>query len=206
MNADRGVLIVGAGGHAKVVADILLCQGTYVLGFLDDDPNTWGKTRLGLPVMGGIDTYASHNPAGLVMGIGDNRVRQQIVGRLDVASDLWRSAIHPRATIAASVRVGNGVVVAAGAVVSPDTTLGDHAIVNTGATVDHDCIIGDYAHIAPGVHLSGGVRIGAGVLIGVGAGVAPGNTIGDWAIIGVGAAVVRDVPGSVIAKGVPARW
>lgn len=207
MNEDREVLIIGAGGHAKVVADILLCAGFTVIGFLDDDPTTWGQQRLGLPVLGGIDTYASHGPAGLVMGIGDNITRMQVVGRLGLQTDkLWRPAIHPRATLAASVLIGHGVVVAAGAVVNPDSVLGDHVIINTGATVDHDCEIGDYAHIAPGVHISGGVRVGMGTLIGVGASVAPGRTIGVGAIVGAGAAVVHDLPDGVTAKGVPARF
>lgn len=207
MSEERGVLVIGAGGHAKVVADILACQGEIVIGFLDDNPDSWGTRRLGLPVLGGIDLFDSHSPGGLVMGIGDNMARQRIVGRLGTAANgLWRSAIHPRSTVASSVRVGSGVVVAAGAVVNPDSVLGDHVIVNTGATVDHDCMIGNYVHIAPGVHMSGGVQVGLGVLIGVGASVAPGKTIGDWAVVGAGAVVVRDVPGRVTAKGVPARW
>ncbi len=207
MNEQRGVLIIGAGGHAKVVADILLCAGFAVIGFVDDDPTTWGQQRLGLPVLGASDTYASHEPGGLIMGIGDNKTRMQVVLRLGPQADkLWRPAVHPRATLAASVLVGHGVVVAAGAVVNPDSVLGDHVIINTGATVDHDCEIGNYAHIAPGVHISGGVRVGMGTLIGVGASVAPGRTIGAGVIVGVGAAVVHDLPDGVTAKGVPARY
>jgi sugar O-acyltransferase (sialic acid O-acetyltransferase NeuD family) len=202
-----GILIVGAGGHAKVVADILLSQGLNVVGFLDDDPSTWGGTRLGLPVVGSIASYAEYAPEGLVMGVGSNLARKQIVKRLGAeAHGLWRGAIHSRATLANSVRLGVGVVVAAGAVVNPDSVLGDHVIINTGAIVDHDCTIGAYAHIAPGVRLAGGVCVGEGALIGVGASVIPLRAIGGWATVGAGAVVVDDVPDGAIAKGVPARW
>lgn len=201
------VLVLGAGGHSKVVADILLCIGAKVLGFLDDDPRTWGQRRLGLPVLGAISTYAEYEPDGLAMGLGHNHVRQGIAIRLDdAAKGLWINAIHPRTTLAASVQIGKGVVLAAGAIVNPDTIIGDYAIVNTGATVDHDCFIGDYAHIAPGVHMSGGVSIGEGTLIGVGASIAPGCSVGKWAVVGAGAVVVRNIPDGVTAKGVPARW
>lgn len=202
-----GVLIFGAGGHAKVVADILCCQGVSIRGFLDDDPQSWGTTRLGIPVLGGIDAWIDHAPDGLVIGIGSNSIRRAIVARLgDRVQNLWRSAIHPRATIAESVRLGHGVVVAAHAVLNPDSVIGDHAIINTSATVDHDCTIGAYVHIAPGVHLGGGVRVDEGTLIGIGSSVIPYRTIGSWAVIGAGAAVVTDIPDKVTAKGVPARW
>lgn len=203
----NGVLVVGAGGHAKVVADILVCTGIVPGGFLDDDEITWGDSRLGFLVLGSIDSYGKYTPKGLVMGIGSNLVREQVVSRLGSdASSLWHSAIHPRATVAPSAQIGQGVTIAAGAIVNPEATIGDFAIINTGATIDHDCVIGSYAHIAPGAHLSGGVRVGVGALIGVGGSIAPGCSVGDWAVVGAGAVVVRDIPTRVTAKGVPARW
>lgn len=201
------VLVLGAGGHAKVVADILLCQGLDVLGFLDDDPATWGTECLSLKVLGAVRNLGRYAPCKLVMGIGSNQSRQRIVGQLGTdATDLWINAIHPRATLAASVRLGIGAVIAAGVIINPDTVLGNHVIINTGATVDHDCRIGDYVHIAPGTHLAGGVTVGQGALLGVGVSVAPSHSVGEWAVVGAGAAVVRDIPGGVTAKGVPARW
>jgi sugar O-acyltransferase (sialic acid O-acetyltransferase NeuD family) len=200
------ILIIGAGGHGKVVADILLSGGSQVLGFLDDDPATWYTLRLGLPVLGPIDDYVRFAPDGLALGIGSNAARQQIIARMPEAESLWRNAIHQSAIISPSAQIGRAVVIAAGAIVNPDAVIGDYAIVNTGATVDHDCVIGDYAHIAPGAHLSGGVRVGRGALVGVGAAVAPGCSIGNRSVVGAGAAVVRNVPDGVTAKGVPARW
>jgi len=201
-----GVLILGAGGHAKVVADILCCQGTPVMGFLDDDPATWGATRLGFPVLGGIATYRTHMPSGLILGLGDIAARRAVVERLGAcARDLWCNAIHPHATVANSVRLGRGVAVMARSVVNPDAILGDHSVVNTGATVDHDCVIEAYAHIGPGAHLAGGIRVGAGTLIGVGANITPCLTVGDGAVVGAGSVVVDDIPAHVTVKGVPAR-
>jgi sugar O-acyltransferase (sialic acid O-acetyltransferase NeuD family) len=202
-----GILIIGAGGHGKVIADIFLCQGVSVMGFLDDDPTTWGTTQLNLPVLGRIDTLLDYDPDGIVLGIGSNADRRALAEMWDSRIESrWRSAIHPRATIAASVRMGHGVVVAAGAVINPDSVLGDHVIVNTGGTVDHDCKIGDYAHIAPGVSLAGGVTIGQGTLMGIGSTIIPDRSVGDWSIVGAGAVVVRDIPDRVRARGVPAHW
>ncbi len=201
-----GILIIGAGGHGKVVADILLRQSISVLGFLDDDPATWGTLRLGLPVLGAIDTFSDYSPEGLAMGIGSNTIRREIVRRLgNLAHDLWQLAIHPRAVIAPSVSIGRGTVVAAGAVVNPDTYLGDHVIINTGATVDHDCHIGDFVHIAPGAHIAGGVRVSEGALLGIGSVAIPGSAIGEWATVGAGAVVLDNIPDRVVAIGIPAR-
>jgi sugar O-acyltransferase (sialic acid O-acetyltransferase NeuD family) len=199
------ILVVGAGGHGKVAADILLRAGQTVLGFVDDDEATWGTAPLGLPVFGATVDYAKFQVTGLVMGIGSNRARKAVVERISVGT-VWQSAIHPAAVIAESARIGRGVLIAAGAIINPDAVVGDFAIINTGATVDHDCALGAYVHIAPGVNLAGGVQVGEGTLIGVGARVIPYQRIGAWAIIGAGGVVVRDVPDGVTAKGVPARW
>lgn len=201
-----GVLILGAGGHAKVIADILMSQGTEVRGFLDDDPKLWGEMRLGLPVLGAIGQYLDYQPDGLIIGIGDNLVRRSFAERLSTqAQKLWCNAVHPRAILARSVRLGQGVVVGAGAVINPDTVLGDHAIINTGATVDHDCTIGDFVHVAPGAHVAGGVLVGEGALLGIGSSLIPNISVGAWTTIGAGSVVTSDLSAELIAFGVPAR-
>lgn len=201
------MLIIGAGGHAKVVADILRAQGVHVQGYLDDEVSLQGQQRLGLPVLGPVEAYRDFNPEGLIIGIGSNSARYAITKRLsDILNNVWINAIHPQAVIAPSVRFGAGVVVAAGAVINPDAVIGDHAIINTGATVDHDCVIGRFVHIAPGAHLAGGVQLEDEGLIGIGAVVIPGCHIGAKAIIGAGAVVVSDIPAGVTTKGIPARW
>ena len=201
-----GVLILGAGGHAKVIADILFCQGTVVQGFLDDDPELWGRTRLGLPVLGAINQCFKYEPDGLIIGIGNNLVRQRIAELLTPqALSLWCNAIHPQATIAGSVQMGRGIVVGAKAVINPDSILGHHVVINTAATVDHDCTINDFAHVAPGVNLGGEVFVGKGAFLGIGSSLIPGIRIGDWAKIGAGSVVVRDLPSGSVAFGVPAK-
>ena len=200
------VLILGSGGHAKVVADIVLNAGHSVTGFLDDDQELVGRRVLGIPILGPIHTYDVHSADRLVLGIGSNRVRRSIVEQLgDAARHLWISAIHPRATVAATVSIGNGTVVMAGAVINPDTAVGSHSIINTGATVDHDCDVADFVHVAPGCHVAGGVKVGEGSLLGVGSSVTPNRTIGTWATVGAGAVVIENVPSGETVVGVPAR-
>ena len=203
----KGNLIVGAGGHGKVIADMMLRQGMKILGFLDDNPSIVGQRVLSFPILGKIERWMDFDADGLVVAVGDNVSRRTIVQKMESeAAPRWVTLLHPSATVAESVRVGIGTVIIAGAVINAETILGKHTIVNTGATVDHDCLIGDFAHVAPGSHLAGGVHVGAGALIGIGSCVTPGCRIGDESIIGAGAAVVRDVPPGVIARGVPARW
>lgn len=205
-----GILILGASGHGKVVADIVLSSGHSVIGFLDDDPRLVGTTVLGFPVLGGItsDVLRLYPADGLVMGVGSNSARQRIVERLEQAARVtWLSFVHARASVSPFARIeGAGTIVGAASAISPAVVLGSHVIINTGAIVADDSRIGSYAHIAPGASLAGAVTVGEGALVGVGATVLPGRSIGAWATVGAGAVVVEDVPAGVVAKGVPARW
>jgi sugar O-acyltransferase (sialic acid O-acetyltransferase NeuD family) len=202
----RRILIIGAGGHAKVVADIVQERGLRLVGFVDDDPATWGTRVFDGEVLGPVTSSARHDADGFVIGIGSNAARLRLAGHLaEVVADRWFNALHPAAVIARSVRLGRGVVVAAGAVINPDTTIGDHVIVNTVASVDHDCNLENFVHVAPGVRLAGGVRIATGAFVGLGATVLPGRSIGAWSTVGASAAVLDDVPASHVAVGVPAR-
>lgn len=199
------VVILGAGDHGRVVADILLCARQEVVAFLDVKRERWGIPIHGIPVPGDDSKLAGLRADGVVAGVGDNRTRHRIVAEL-LSPVNWVNAIHPSAVVSPWAKLGRGVVIAAGAVVNPDAEVGDFAIVNTGATVDHDCCIGPFAQVAPGVHLAGRVMVGEGAMIGTGAAVVPGCTIGAWAVIGAGAVVTKNIPAGVTAKGVPARW
>jgi len=196
------VLVVGAGGHAKVVVATLRALGMSIAGCLDDDLERVEQTVLGAAVLGPVELVKEHaGPA--VLGIGGNAVRQRLASEYPGVE--WISVVHPAATVHASVELGPGTVVFAGAVLQPDVQVGRHAIVNTSSSVDHDCQVGDFSHLAPGVHLSGGVTIEEGGFLGVGSCAVPGTTVGAWGTVGAGAVIVQDLPPNVTSVGVPAR-
>lgn len=198
------VVVYGAGGHAKVVCDVLQCAGRTVLGFIDDAPERHGSTVLGLPVLGGsawLDP-AKHDVA---LGIGDNAVRSKVYAACVARGLAVVTAVHPMAAVAQSARLGTGTVVMAFAVVNPDAVVGNGVIVNTAAVVEHDVVVGEFAHLSPNAAMGGAARLGARAHLGLGAIVLPGVSVGDDAIVGGGAVVARDVPPSVVAYGVPAR-
>ncbi len=206
----RRILIIGAGGHGQVVADILLAAyrrgaDSAPGGFLDDDSTLWGVSILGLPVCGPLDRLSEVQHDAVIVAIGENESRRRVLLALSGRGTCIANAIHPSAVVAADVQLGQGVAVCAGAVVNTGSVIGDGVILNTGCTVDHHSRIGDYAHIAPGVHLAGSVAVGQGALIGVGTSVIPGRSIGEWTIVGAGSVITRDIPPRCMAAGVPAR-
>jgi sugar O-acyltransferase (sialic acid O-acetyltransferase NeuD family) len=199
--SDR-VVVFGGGGHGKVVCDILLAAGARVEGFIDDQPKT---EVLGLPVLGARAWLLEHPRYHVALGVGDNARRATIAAFCETNNLVLTTAIHPRATVASSARIGAGAAIMAGAIINPDAILGAGVIVNTGAVVEHDNHIGAFAHISPNAALGGNVRIGDGAHIGIGATVLPGVCVGDGTVVGGGAVVVRDLPAHVVARGVPAR-
>ena len=203
------VALLGAGGHSKVVWDILQClrerDSPEVVAVLDDNSDLWGRSFQGLTIDGPIEKMADLPIDTTVVAIGDNRARRQVYERVRGSGVSLLNAIHPSAVIARDVQVGHGIVACANAVVNIGTVIGDNVILNTACSVDHDCVIGPYVHIAPGVHLSGMVSVGGGTLVGVGAIAIPGVHIGENAVVGGAAAVIGDLPDGVTAVGVPAR-
>ena len=209
MKAKDKLLVFGAGGHAKVVIDIIEQQGNYeIAGLLDDDVKHKGGSFFGYPVLGtraDLPALISAQLRHAIVTIGDNASRAAVAAHLDQHGWRFASAIHPRASIGRGATIGPGSVVMAGCVVNADASLGAQVIINTGATVDHDCRIEDAAHVAPGCHLCGGVSVGQGTLVGAGTTVTPGVRIGNGVIVGAGSTVVRDVADAARVSGVPAR-
>lgn len=204
------VVIWGASGHARVVAEALQLDGEHeIAGFVDDvNPVRRGTLVVGLPVLGGrevLPALLARGVRGLVFGFGKNVARLRLAPEVRAQGFILIRAVHPRAIVARDATIGAGTVVAAGAVINPGATIGECAIINTGSIVDHDAIVEDGAHVCPGVSLAGSVRVGRGAWVGIGSSVIEKVRIGAGALIGAGAAVVNDVPDGALAVGVPAR-
>lgn len=206
------VIGLGAGGHAKVVIEILRLVGGYELvGLLDPRRELWGSTLLGVPVLGDdallpgqYDTGMRHAFIGLGSG-QDTRPRRRLYEHAVAAGFTVVTAVHPRATVSPSVAGGRASTVMAGAVINAHCRLEENVVVNSGAIVEHDCVLGAHAHVASGARLAGEVVVGAGAHIGLGATVNQRLRIGAGALVGSGAVVVRDVDPGVVVVGVPAR-
>ena len=203
---------VGAGGHAKVVIDILrLTGGIDLVGLLDAEGELWGTTVEGLLVLGGDELLPKLYGKGVgyafigVGAVGDTQPRRRLYEMTRQCGFEMLKAVHPQAVVASSAFVGDGTSIMAHAVVNPGAHLGVDVIINSGAIVEHDCVVESHAHVATGSRLGGGVYIGEGSHVGIGASLRQGIRIGRNAIVGAGAAVVEDVPDSVVVAGVPAK-
>jgi sugar O-acyltransferase (sialic acid O-acetyltransferase NeuD family) len=203
-----GIVVYGAGGHAKVVIDAIEQRGGFsTIIPADDNPGLQGLSLCGYPVLGGrtaLLTLPEPRPEALA-AIGDNAKRMAVLDWLQSQGFPIATVIHPDARIGRGVRIDAGAFLAAGVVVNVDAVLGQGVIVNTGATVDHDCVIGEGVHIAPGCHLCGNVAVGARSLLGAGCVVVPGVCIGADVVVGAGSTVLSDVPDGGRVAGSPAR-
>jgi len=202
------VLVYGAGGHGRVVADVAASLGIRIAAFVDDAPNVAGTRVAGLPVYdweGLLAEKSRWSTAAFGLGVGSGRARSTIHDRISAAGWATRTLVHAKAIVARSAELGLGTVVMAAAVVNPDARLDKGCIVNTGAVIEHDATIGAFVLVGPNATLGGGVHVGEYSLIGGGASVRPGVRIGAGVTVGVGAAVIDDVPDGLVVAGVPAR-
>ena len=204
------VIILGAGGHAKVLIDILLLNSIKILFATDPDPLKMDQAILEIPIMGGDDEVMKYpfESVHLVNGVGSicvSPLRRQLFERCKSLGYQFSNVIHSSAIVSSVVVMNEGTQIMAGVVVQAGCFIGRNTIINTHATVDHDCHIGDHTHIAPGVTLSGGVKIGENSHIGAGATVLQGIEIGRDCLVAAGAVVIRDIPDGAIMAGIPAK-
>ncbi len=208
----RRVIGLGAGGHGKILVELLRHLGGYELvGFTDPRAELKGTSLLGVPVLGDdtlLPVLRAEGVDAAFVGVGairDVGPRKRLFGLAARYGYDLIPLIHPQAYVAPSACLGRGAVVLPGAVVSTDVILGHNVTVYSGAIVEHDSVIGDHVHLSPGVHVAGGVSIEAEAFVGIGASIIQGIRIGRGAVIGAGAAVIQDVPPGRTAVGVPAR-
>lgn len=205
-------VVIGAGGHARVLLDALRAADAaarYVL--LDADPGRTGGKLDGIDILGTdalLPALAREELVRFVVGVGsvgDNHARLRLFDQALSCGIAPLTVRHPAAIISPAAIVAEGSQLLAGSIVNPGAVVGANAIVNTCAVIEHDCVVGDHAHIATGARLSGSVRVGRGAHVGAGATIKQGVSLGDWSVVGVGAAVVKDVAPRMLVTGVPAR-
>lgn len=201
-NRNKDIYLIGAGGHAKVILALLEAQGRKCLGIYDDNEQRHGTTLLGVPVIGAVKEIPDRCDILAIIAIGDNAVRKRIAESF--RNIRWATLVHPHSWVHCSVKIDEGSVIFAGAVIQPDTHIGKHTIINTSASVDHDCRIGDFCHIAPGCHLAGGVTVGDNTFTGIGTEIIPNISIISGTTIGAGSVVVKHITTGGVYLGVPA--
>jgi sugar O-acyltransferase (sialic acid O-acetyltransferase NeuD family) len=209
MNANSAI-IIGAGGHASVVADALIASGISVLGFVDNDVTRHGKQLCGLPVLGGDDALAGFDASlvGLVNGIGGTKGegrRSEVQKKLEALGWHFLSVRHPSAMVSSYAQLGHGIQLMANCVVQPGAKVSAGCIVNTAAVVEHDVELGQFVHVATNATLCGGVKVGAHSHIGAAAVILQGLVLGESTVVGAGAVVTNPYEGRQTLVGVPAH-
>lgn len=194
------LIIIGASGHGKVIADIAKLNGYSDIVFLDGDSSI--KKCAGYPVLG-KETMAKELPGDIFVAVGNAQIRKQLME--ENSNRNFPSLFHPAAVVATDVQIGEGTAVMAGAVINPNSKIGIGCIINTCASIDHDCIMGDFCHLSVGAHMCGTVKVGDNVWIGAGATVSNNISICNETTIGAGALVIKDIDNSGTYIGIPAR-
>lgn len=198
-------ILIGDSGHSKVIEDSINASGNQVVAKLDDKYESTFQTGPYLKGPLSAMKQVLKDDRKVIISIGNNKVRQKIVERLQLNETDYGVVIHPNAIISPTARIGFGTVIMPKAVVNADSIIGSHVILNTGSIVEHDCQINHYVHISPSAVLTGGVIINEGTQVGANSTVNPLVEVGKWSIIGAGSVVIRDIPDHVTVVGVPTK-
>lgn len=201
----KKIILIGKGGHSKVIKDIIFKQQRYQLvGYLDNKVDSYYESE-GLFYDNLTNYHKYANEHYFNIAIGNNFVREKIFKELDIEIERFPTLIHPTASISTSATIERGTVVMPNVTINADTKIGHHVIVNSGAVVEHDNMISDYVHISPNATLAGGVMVDLKSHVAIGATVLPQITIGENCIIGAGATVISDVKTNTTVIGTPAK-
>lgn len=202
------IVIIGHGGHSKVIYDsVLSFNENEVIGFLDDkyeEVKLIGQIICG-PIKAAEKLFEHFKDIKFVIAVGDNKARELIFKRLNIPNDYYATIIHKSAEVSRSARIGEGTVIMPKSVVNANTEIGHHSIINSGAIIEHDCKIGNFVHVCPNATLTGSVQVDDRAFVGAGATIIPTIKVGEGAVIGAGATVIHNVPSHNKSTGVPAR-
>jgi sugar O-acyltransferase (sialic acid O-acetyltransferase NeuD family) len=209
-NTSKPVIILGAGGHARVLIDALQQLGTDIMGITDPDKTLWGQSYMDIDILGADEKIFDIHPERILLvnalgSIKSTTARQKLFETWHGKGYSFASVVHPKAVVARSVTLAEGVQVLAGAIINPHTTIGVNSIVNTGAILEHDCVVGEHVHLAPGVRIAGNITIGNSTHVGIGSTIIQGLTIGHNCLIAAGAVVIHSVPDNAVVMGVPGK-
>lgn len=197
----KNIIIIGAGGHAKVIADIIIKNNDNLVGYLDD--NKKDDKLIGFPILGSLNDINKYiDKVEFVIGIGDNYIRRDISQKYNAQ---WYTAIHPNSTLSIDASLGEGSVIMANAIINTSARVGKHCIINTGSIIEHDNNIQDYSHVSPNSTLCGNVKIGRLTHIGAGATIKNNISICAEVVVGAGAVVVKNILEKGIYVGVPSK-
>lgn len=204
----KKIVLLGSGGHCKVIQDIVKAEQSYDIAGILDDRETGHRLEEGVhyaPISYAIELSRQDPELRFIISIGSNPIRKAIANKLKLPPEKYAVLVHPSAVVGSNVQIGFGTVVMPGAMINADAAIGNHCIINTRGVIEHDNVLEDYVHLSPNASAAGGVQIGEGAHVGIGASIIPGIQIGRWTTIGAGAAAVKNVPSYCTAAGVPAK-
>lgn len=200
------LIIIGNGGHKKVVSEIAEQLGHEINGIIDDSfKERFVKNDICYGNSFHIKEIMRETNSLLFFGIGNNEVRRTIYEREHLNETMFATLISPQAIVSKTAKIGKGTLIMPGAIINADAIIGSQTIINSGAVVEHDCVVQDFVHVSPNATLTGGVRVGNGTQIGAAAVVNPTLIIGDWVTVGSGASVIDNIESHALVVGVPAK-
>lgn len=204
---NKDLLIIGSGGHARVILETAALEGIATKGILDVNFSGDPETILGAPVLGNLNVMDSINPEEVYVfiALGGNSERRQISELISRKGFSSITLVHPTAIVSKSANLAAGTFVAAGAIINPQAKIGEGTIINTGALIDHETRIGKFSHIGPGTTVCGRVNIGANSFIGAGVTIIDKISIGESVTVGAGSVVIADIPSGTTNVGSPSR-